>query len=183
MYGETWVPDRPEMASFKDKLMEITGLFSSGELISENILPAPYGAESTDTSSTGVKTKESKKFRGARKKSGSFDALSPPKEVEKQLMASISKSGKHKRYGSATLKTSRPHSPSQLSTDSSNAYIGTSDPGLVTCTTCGLSHDLLVIPLDSENMVQFDEFNIMSCLLYTSPSPRDRQKSRMPSSA
>ena len=25
--------------------------------------------------------------------------------------------------------------------------------------------------------------NIYSCLLYTSPSPRDRQKSRMPSSA
>ena len=25
--------------------------------------------------------------------------------------------------------------------------------------------------------------NIKSCLLYTSPSPRDRQKSRMPSSA
>ena len=29
---------------------------------------------------------------------------------------------------------------------------------------------------------QFDIF-IMDCLLYTSPSPRDRQKSRMPSSA
>ena len=26
-------------------------------------------------------------------------------------------------------------------------------------------------------------FNYMTCLLYTSPSPRDRQKSRMPSSA
>ena len=26
-------------------------------------------------------------------------------------------------------------------------------------------------------------FNIYTCLLYTSPSPRDRQKSRMPSSA
>ena len=26
-------------------------------------------------------------------------------------------------------------------------------------------------------------FNIETCLLYTSPSPRDRQKSRMPSSA
>ena len=25
--------------------------------------------------------------------------------------------------------------------------------------------------------------NMISCLLYTSPSPRDRQKSRMPSSA
>ena len=27
------------------------------------------------------------------------------------------------------------------------------------------------------------EDNFLSCLLYTSPSPRDRQKSRMPSSA
>ena len=28
-----------------------------------------------------------------------------------------------------------------------------------------------------------DLANFISCLLYTSPSPRDRQKSRMPSSA
>ena len=31
--------------------------------------------------------------------------------------------------------------------------------------------------------VTFDFMSIKSCLLYTSPSPRDRQKSRMPSSA
>ena len=30
---------------------------------------------------------------------------------------------------------------------------------------------------------QIDGLKINSCLLYTSPSPRDRQKSRMPSSA
>ena len=29
----------------------------------------------------------------------------------------------------------------------------------------------------------FSEDNFITCLLYTSPSPRDRQKSRMPSSA
>ena len=29
----------------------------------------------------------------------------------------------------------------------------------------------------------WDSANIHTCLLYTSPSPRDRQKSRMPSSA
>ena len=28
-----------------------------------------------------------------------------------------------------------------------------------------------------------EQFKIYDCLLYTSPSPRDRQKSRMPSSA
>ena len=34
------------------------------------------------------------------------------------------------------------------------------------------------------NLFGLKEFgNIYTCLLYTSPSPRDRQKSRMPSSA
>ena len=33
-------------------------------------------------------------------------------------------------------------------------------------------------------MQTFQDFEVVvSCLLYTSPSPRDRQKSRMPSSA
>ena len=32
-------------------------------------------------------------------------------------------------------------------------------------------------------MLQFIKIRDMTCLLYTSPSPRDRQKSRMPSSA
>ena len=34
---------------------------------------------------------------------------------------------------------------------------------------------------DQEKKNQFDDY--ITCLLYTSPSPRDRQKSRMPSSA
>ena len=33
------------------------------------------------------------------------------------------------------------------------------------------------------NPLQFSETEDLDCLLYTSPSPRDRQKSRMPSSA
>ena len=33
----------------------------------------------------------------------------------------------------------------------------------------------------NENKISFTEYD--DCLLYTSPSPRDRQKSRMPSSA
>ena len=36
--------------------------------------------------------------------------------------------------------------------------------------------------LDEKNWV-WDFGGMKSCLLYTSPSPRDRQKSRMPSSA
>ena len=35
----------------------------------------------------------------------------------------------------------------------------------------------------SYKLVGQDEADIKNCLLYTSPSPRDRQKSRMPSSA
>ena len=42
--------------------------------------------------------------------------------------------------------------------------------------------DKLVTTFDSIDAID-DAVNAMSCLLYTSPSPRDRQKSRMPSSA
>ena len=34
-----------------------------------------------------------------------------------------------------------------------------------------------------ENNIEDTDISIITCLLYTSPSPRDRQKSRMPSSA
>ena len=34
-----------------------------------------------------------------------------------------------------------------------------------------------------ERLEKFDGLRLVICLLYTSPSPRDRQKSRMPSSA
>ena len=37
--------------------------------------------------------------------------------------------------------------------------------------------------LNSEFLKKDKPTNVLSCLLYTSPSPRDRQKSRMPSSA
>ena len=38
--------------------------------------------------------------------------------------------------------------------------------------------------LDGDDVYTFTrDLKIMCCLLYTSPSPRDRQKSRMPSSA
>ena len=35
----------------------------------------------------------------------------------------------------------------------------------------------------SKASIEIPNLKVMSCLLYTSPSPRDRQKSRMPSSA
>ena len=37
--------------------------------------------------------------------------------------------------------------------------------------------------LDDGQRVEFEIAQGQNCLLYTSPSPRDRQKSRMPSSA
>ena len=45
--------------------------------------------------------------------------------------------------------------------------------------TIGLKDKIL--SADTENTIT--EINQNTCLLYTSPSPRDRQKSRMPSSA
>ena len=36
---------------------------------------------------------------------------------------------------------------------------------------------------NKEQAIEFDDNLLEVCLLYTSPSPRDRQKSRMPSSA
>ena len=41
------------------------------------------------------------------------------------------------------------------------------------------------IELKGLNLIEIDEFckELFSCLLYTSPSPRDRTRSRMPSSA
>ena len=42
---------------------------------------------------------------------------------------------------------------------------------------------LEVIRKESWILDHFEIFVTIACLLYTSPSPRDRQKSRMPSSA
>ena len=49
-------------------------------------------------------------------------------------------------------------------------------------------HQFLVDPFDRSvalvfQMFQSSDLDPWDCLLYTSPSPRDRQKSRMPSSA
>ena len=44
-------------------------------------------------------------------------------------------------------------------------------------------NDKLVNPNRDGNYTLFDKFLIYTCLLYTSPSPRDRTRSRMPSSA
>ena len=45
-----------------------------------------------------------------------------------------------------------------------------------------LDSGMLSGPLAGDDLVLF-KASMLSCLLYTSPSPRDRQRSRMPSSA
>ena len=54
-----------------------------------------------------------------------------------------------------------------------------------TSTTIVLAHKMvkLASKLDIKNPQAFRRGMLEACLLYTSPSPRDRQKSRMPSSA
>ena len=42
---------------------------------------------------------------------------------------------------------------------------------------------LIAVGLKEKRVLLTKDTQIMICLLYTSPSPRDRQKSRMPSSA
>ena len=41
------------------------------------------------------------------------------------------------------------------------------------------SHDLKIVPID----LDMETLQVKNCLLYTSPSPRDKRLSRMPSSA
>ena len=45
------------------------------------------------------------------------------------------------------------------------------------------TNQLIIRTGDDDDLVEFSKVTEDTCLLYTSPSPRDRQKSRMPSSA
>ena len=59
--------------------------------------------------------------------------------------------------------------------ETANNVVSAFDDFLNSSSSDGMStHRLYAFPLNGENNI---------CLLYTSPSPRDRQKSRMPSSA
>ena len=52
-----------------------------------------------------------------------------------------------------------------------------------TPTTARGVHHVALLCTNVERTIQFYQDLLEFCLLYTSPSPRDRQKSRMPSSA
>ena len=58
-------------------------------------------------------------------------------------------------------------------------------PPRLFCDICDVfdQHDTDDCPLQANELEQLESHTQYHCLLYTSPSPRDRQKSRMPSSA
>ena len=56
--------------------------------------------------------------------------------------------------------------------------VGAGYVGMSIAVALAVKEDVLILESNKEKI---DRIN--SCLLYTSPSPRDRQKSRMPSSA
>ena len=60
-----------------------------------------------------------------------------------------------------------------------------SNPGEQKTVVCGLSagKKSRLSWIDKERNIDLFDAKMDVCLLYTSPSPRDRQKSRMPSSA
>ena len=66
-----------------------------------------------------------------------------------------------------------------LTTDYTVSGAGTDSGGNVTFVTAPASGNTVKI----ERNLAFTQTTVYTCLLYTSPSPRDRTRSRMPSSA
>ena len=66
-----------------------------------------------------------------------------------------------------------------------DAVASTAGPGLVVCLSVGLSFGKAFATLLNKPFIAVNhlEGHALSCLLYTSPSPRDAHESRMPSSA
>ena len=69
-----------------------------------------------------------------------------------------------------------------------DAVASTAGPGLIVCLSVGLSFgkafaSAINKPFIAINHLEGHALSPKHCLLYTSPSPRDREKSRMPSSA
>ena len=86
--------------------------------------------------------------------------------------------------------------PPVLSSEAKNLFLSYPWPGnvremmnsvehaIILCESVITNHDLPIDMLsDNTSAVANDSFDLKSCLLYTSPSPRDGLLSRMPSSA
>ena len=98
------------------------------------------------------------------------------KMKEKHLIVLERDSKKYKVYNSRTGKV-YPEFPSGKMTGVMGSFIAAEYIDFP-----GKRHGLLATT-SSDNCIRFWETQNYTCLLYTSPSPRDRQKSRMPSSA
>ena len=65
-----------------------------------------------------------------------------------------------------------------------NDHAGTSLKNEIKKALENKGYSVINLGCDTEESVDYPDFaHPLACLLYTSPSPRDRQKSRMPSSA
>ena len=87
----------------------------------------------------------------------------------------------------ATLETTAPRNAGEDATFTASTLLieepaERNDADQVISVTVGATDDVLAEIIDQVSGSGFLE-QIQVCLLYTSPSPRDRQKSRMPSSA
>ena len=64
------------------------------------------------------------------------------------------------------------------------AFIGLGNMGIGMATNLAKAgHEVRALDISKEAIARELHARLWHCLLYTSPSPRDRQKSRMPSSA
>jgi hypothetical protein len=170
VYMDKHTPNISGRADMKEGLKEALSVFSQSELSHNVILSNPYSVESVDTdlsSSTGNKLKAKGSPNPNNRKSGfkvmrrkrseSMETLSPPGndgDKSQSLPAKI----KHKRLNSATLaKMPRPASPPNT------AVLPTfTCPVLPSCSLCGVSHDVLMIPLADKTDTAFEEFRVMS---------------------
>ena len=75
----------------------------------------------------------------------------------------------------SSIRTANVHRAIEFTTDDNNTPIGL----VARQRFAGLLQGGFLLPQDTAHTGSRDKY----CLLYTSPSPRDRQKSRMPSSA
>ena len=118
----------------------------------------------------------------------------PEKEVKSNLDAMLLIAESQKSEHERTMHFLFQHTPKQiLGTDHVEGVVYSTPKGDVTI-KCGLvitaigyqAAGIDGVPYENGKVVNTDgrvNENLYVCLLYTSPSPRDRQKSRMPSSA
>ena len=81
------------------------------------------------------------------------------------------------------LERPRAHHVKVTATDRSAQHLRGTQNGLTTLNDVRIQHNISKITLTQQLPPTPPPSIYKACLLYTSPSPRDRQKSRMPSSA